>query len=211
MALSPKHTSKVNNCCQCFISATFGCRSDPVCFIIFDSLLTVSNRRWARRIQLEPLDHQAASATLNTHLDTALAHAYIEYLEQYGRNDVHYWSSRLLAKRLAEVGSGDDEENEVVKEQVRTQTQPYEITEPANHNQLNRVYHDDESDEENLRSILAKSKRVKLESGGTASLSSIPNHASRHASLETGQSSYRTPLKMATAVGNIKVEAEKAE
>ncbi|KAL8911814.1 MAG: hypothetical protein Q9171_003082 [Xanthocarpia ochracea] len=166
--------------------------------------------RWAKRIQLEPLDHQAATAILNTLLDTTLANAYTEYLEQYGHNDIHYWSSRLLAKRLAEVEAGD-EENAAVKEQVQTQTQPYEITEPANPNQLSKMHRDDESDEETLRSLLPKSKRVKFESGGTASLSSIPNHASRHASLETGQSSYRTPLKMTTVVGNIKVEEEKAD
>ncbi|KAL8855720.1 MAG: hypothetical protein Q9178_007641 [Gyalolechia marmorata] len=167
--------------------------------------------RWAKRIQLEPLDHQAATATLNTHLDTSLANAYTEYLEQYGRNDIHYWSSRLLAKRLAEVGSGDEEENEAVEAQVQTQTQPYEISEPANPNQLSRVHRDDESDEENLRSLLPKSKRVKLESGSTASLSSIPSHASCHASLETGQSSHRMPLKMTAVVGNIKVKAEQAD
>ncbi|KAI4272459.1 MAG: hypothetical protein L6R38_006594 [Xanthoria sp. 2 TBL-2021] len=169
--------------------------------------------RWAKRIQLEPLDLQAATAALDTNPNTTLANAYTEYLEQYGRNDIHYWSSRLLAKRLTEDDSGDDDEDEAGQAQAQAQLQPqaYNNAKTSEPSQLRRQCRDDESDEENLRSLIPESKRVKLESVGNASLDSIPSHASRRPSLQAGHSNYRVPFKVTAAVGDIKIKAEEVD
>lgn len=176
-------------------------------------MLTRNDRRWAKRIQLEPLDLQAATAALDTNPNTTLANAYTEYLEQYGRNDIHYWSSRLLAKRLTEDDSGDDDEDEAGQAQAQAQLQPqaYNNAKTSEPSQLRRQCRDDESDEENLRSLIPESKRVKLESVGNASLDSIPSHASRRPSLQAGHSNYRVPFKVTAAVGDIKIKAEEVE
>ncbi|KAL8767806.1 MAG: hypothetical protein Q9209_005800 [Squamulea sp. 1 TL-2023] len=179
--------------------------------------------RWAKRIQLSPLDPQIATRALDTDPNSTSAHAYTEYLEQYGSNDIHYWSSRLLVKRLSEDDSGDDEEEE---EAALSQPQPQvlapasastsaPIPKPARtagSNQLLRPHRDDESDEENLRSLVPESKRVKLESAGSVPLTSIPNHASRHtsrhASLQAGQSNHQISSKPTAAALSTKVKVE---
>ncbi|KAI4223556.1 MAG: hypothetical protein L6R36_005325 [Xanthoria steineri] len=151
--------------------------------------------RWAKRIQLEPLNLQAATAALDTNLHTTLAIAYTEYLEQYGLNDIHYWSSRLLAKRLTKDELRDDNSNEdeVGQAQILGTVQPqvYNKAKTPEPSQLprGRLHPDDESDEEDLRSLIPESKRVKLESVGSPT------------ALQVKRSSYR----------DIKVKAEEVD
>ncbi|KAL8786680.1 MAG: hypothetical protein Q9213_002615 [Squamulea squamosa] len=177
--------------------------------------------RWAKRIQLSPLDPQVATRALDTDPNPTLAHAYTEYLEQYGSNDIHYWSSRLLVKRLTEDDSGDDDEEEAVFPQPHSKVpapapapaaaQATKPTTTAELNPLIRPYLEDGSDDENLRSFIPESKRVKVESVGSASLTSIPNHVSRHASLQTAQATYRMSPKPAAAALFTKVKVEDIE
>ena len=124
-----------------------------------------------------------------------MAIAYTEYLEQYGLNDIHYWSSRLLAKRLTKDELRDDhsDEDEVGQAQILGEVQPqvYNNAKTPEPCQLprGRLHRDDESDEENLRSLIPESKRVKLESVGNPT------------ALQVKQSSYR----------GVEVKAEEVE
>lgn len=124
-----------------------------------------------------------------------MAIAYTEYLEQYGLNDIHYWSSRLLAKRLTKDELRDDHSNEdeVGQAQILGEVQPqvYNNAKTPEPCQLprGRLHRDDESDEENLRSLIPESKRVKLESVGNPT------------ALQVKQSSYR----------GVEVKAEEVE
>ncbi|KAL8643839.1 MAG: hypothetical protein Q9226_008089 [Calogaya cf. arnoldii] len=169
--------------------------------------------RWAKRIQLKPLDLQVATTALDSNLNPALTHAYTEYLEQYGRNDIQYWSSRLLVKRLTEDVSGDDDEEVAGEAQAQVQMHrqaSYNAKTPES-SQVRRRRRDDESDEEDLRSLISESKRIKLESGGNASLESMSSHDSRHTSSQAGRSCYRVPFDAAAAEGNMKAKAEEVD
>ena len=162
---------------------------------------------------MEPLDLQAATTALDSNLNPALTHAYTEYLEQYGRNDIQHWSSRLLVKRLTEDVSGDDEEEVAGEAQAQVQMHrqaSYKAKTPES-SQVHRRRRDDESDEEDLRSLIPQSKRIKLESGGNASLESMSSHDSRHTSSQAGRSSYRVPFDAAAAESNMKAKAEEVE
>ncbi|KAL8998088.1 MAG: hypothetical protein Q9169_002781 [Polycauliona sp. 2 TL-2023] len=165
-------------------------------------------RCWATRIQLKPLGPEGATAALNTNLETPLAHAYTEYLEQYGRNDIHYWSSRLLAKRLTEDDespSHDEEANVRIRAQTPAQTDT-KICQPSS---LRRPHRDDISDEENLRSPIPMSKKIKTEAMENGSFHSSPSQTSQ--SGKTGLPIYRGPPKLSAAAEGITMEAEKVE
>ncbi|KAL8674170.1 MAG: hypothetical protein Q9168_001421 [Polycauliona sp. 1 TL-2023] len=157
--------------------------------------------RWAKRIQLGPLDPQAATTALDTNLDTTLAYAYTEYLEQYGRNDIHYWSSRLLAKRLAEDEHANTDEGELVQLQAAQTTA--KIPES---NSLHKPHRGDSSDEEILNSGIPQSKKVKLEGMDSRFVSPTPSHT-LHRSNAGSPNSGGCP-EVAAAAGGIKVEAE---
>ncbi|KAL8799113.1 MAG: hypothetical protein Q9182_006147 [Xanthomendoza sp. 2 TL-2023] len=149
---------------------------------------------WAKRIHLEQLDFATAVNEKDNNPNVILAHAYAELIEQYGEADAQYWSSRLLAKRLAEEDSGDGGEEAVVPEPV----QDVGIAEPAERDFSRRAYSDDGSDEEDLRSHALNVKRVKLESAGNTQSSSL-----------SWQPAYRAPSEATPAAqdSHIKVEA----
>ncbi|KAL8980712.1 MAG: hypothetical protein Q9205_004286 [Flavoplaca limonia] len=167
--------------------------------------------RWAKRIQLEPLDLQAATGALDNNPDTALANAYTEYLEQYGLNDMHYWSSRLLAKRMTENDSGDDEEEEVLRAQTQAQTLAQANAKTAQPSCLRRPRCDDSSDEENLRSLIPESKKLKFETIDDGSLYSTLDHAPRRTSPQIQnerQSIYLRQTKVSATACDAKIKTE---
>ncbi|KAL8728380.1 MAG: hypothetical protein Q9166_005424 [cf. Caloplaca sp. 2 TL-2023] len=152
--------------------------------------------RWVKKIHLEPLDIETVAKEKDNTTNVFLAHAYAELLEQYGQSDDHYWSSRLLAKRFDE----EDSESLGEEEAVLAGAQDANDGKPAESNQLLSPYRDDDSDEENLSSLIPDTKRVKLEAGGDNPKSFIPGQAS----VQQGQLTLRSPAK--AAAQGIKVE-----
>ncbi|KAL8802624.1 MAG: hypothetical protein Q9223_006535 [Gallowayella weberi] len=139
--------------------------------------------RWVKRTYLEQLDLATAVNEKNNNPNVILAHAYAELTEQYGESDAQYWSSRLLAKRLAEEDSGDGGEEAAVP----APAQDVGITRSAEPGLSHRAHSGDGSDEEDLRSHALDMRRVKLESAGNVQLPSISCQPTYRAPSEATQ------------------------
>lgn len=215
MVLSLRHWARANSYYQCFTSATSGCKFRLRCFHFCPhpaqasssaavSILIWNDRRWAKRIHLEQVDVESAVRERDNNPNATLVHAYVELLEQYGDSDAQYWSSRLLAKRLTEEDSGDNNEEEAVP----ALAQGASNGKSAEPDRLRRPYRGDESDEENLYSFVPDTKRIKIESADNTSPSSNPTPPP----MSIRQSSYRSPFEATPAEqdnNNVKVEVVK--
>lgn len=115
---------------------------------------------------------------------------------------------------MTEDDSGDNEEAEVLRPQTLAQTLAQENAKIAQPSSLRRPRRDDNSDEENLRSLIPQSKKVKLETVDDGSLYSTLSHAPRRTSPQihnSGQSVYlgQTAVTATVEAATIKTEEVK--
>ena len=112
---------------------------------------------------------------------------------------------------MTEDDSGDDEEEELLPAQIQAQTLAQANAKTARPGYLRRPRRDDSSDEENLRSLIPESKKLKLETVDDGSLYSTLGHAPRRTSPQiqnARQSLYLRQTKVSANASDAKTKTE---